>query len=847
MPYRMLARSLLIAALLAVLCLGFGAAGPRHAAAASAYPIQGDVNCSGAADATDSLQILVSVANSASNVAGCVDAAGADIEGPLQGDVTCDEAVDVTDGLDVLRGVALLETTNSYCLSDAGDVDCDNRIDGADALSIFRFAAGIAPASPAGAPGCSLTGATLVHPPTSEDLIAAALAGGNITYEESLLYRAYALYDLPGLPEEFRSATIDYHAALGLFTEVLQNESTLSPGLLEQLAPLRARPADPISIFNNPPGTVSVAAPAEWHSLLAGNGKARVWVQDGPGWDYDLSADAAEVTRVWTPLGSIFRYAIPDTPGAANVNPDSAIDIYFVNVGTVDLRKAGCTAVPRPPNCALTWAGAYTGYAAPFTARTSSSYVMVATGQSGPRLTYVLAHELMHAGQSAYDYNEPLWIKDATATWGGFRVLQELGVTRAELYGMAERFYTELNQPLTRDTGYLDETRYRRWLYFFFASMDAGDQIVTQMWQAAAAGGVQNEKAVDTAFSFDDHFPQFTVRNWNQDPVDPLYSDPSGDPDFPGNLKPPIPASRDKLLDGTTSVTLETALAPLAALYYRYTFGATVRNVDFYPLLNANPHAHIWALVKANGNWKKPEDWSTDGHSFCRDIPDENVSEVIIILSNSGMNDDLPGGPKLHIDVSETGCDGYVGWAQTTLHIKDDSQDMTYTTQQVPLRFKVLATGPGYVDYTLINPSGPVGWDAHGTIGDCTADGAASVTFPGIPFDPATLTPGGYLHVVGAGGGDWHGGLIEADDPSQTFTVTCPGDPPFVYQESFAPAADLWLIQSEPNTHDGDKTILKGHQVFVPPCPPPAPSCPPPTRTQTFDWELKPVGPVPPP
>jgi hypothetical protein len=34
-------------------------------------------------------------------------------------------------------------------------------------------------------------------PPTSDALIAAALETGDIDYETSLLYRAYALYDLP--------------------------------------------------------------------------------------------------------------------------------------------------------------------------------------------------------------------------------------------------------------------------------------------------------------------------------------------------------------------------------------------------------------------------------------------------------------------------------------------------------------------------------------------------------------------------------------------------------------------------------------------------------------------------
>ena len=153
MHKRMVARHLLIVTLLAVLCVGLGASQPN--------PV----------------------------------AAGDDTDGPLQGDVTCDGAVDPSDGLEVLRGIEGL--TESECLSSAGDVDCNLRIDVLDVLQIFRFSAGLSTGAPAGATSCSAIGATLVLPPSSEELIALALQAGDITYEQSLLYRAYGLFDHP--------------------------------------------------------------------------------------------------------------------------------------------------------------------------------------------------------------------------------------------------------------------------------------------------------------------------------------------------------------------------------------------------------------------------------------------------------------------------------------------------------------------------------------------------------------------------------------------------------------------------------------------------------------------------
>jgi hypothetical protein len=127
---------------------------------------------------------------------------------PLQGDVNCDTAVNSIDSLQILRSVAGL-STSAECLADAGDVNCDEAVNSVDSLRILRYVAGL---SNAAVDGCVPIGDSLQPPPTSEELIAAALEAGDITYEESLLYRAYALYDLPGLPEGFRSPIIDIHA-----------------------------------------------------------------------------------------------------------------------------------------------------------------------------------------------------------------------------------------------------------------------------------------------------------------------------------------------------------------------------------------------------------------------------------------------------------------------------------------------------------------------------------------------------------------------------------------------------------------------------------------------------------
>ena len=89
-------------------------------------------------------------------------------------------------------------------------------------------------------------------PPASEELIAAALKTGTITYEESLRQRAFAIYGDPRVDPRFRSPVVDWEAGQPLFAEIDQKEATLSKELLADLAPFRARPNDPISVFNRP-------------------------------------------------------------------------------------------------------------------------------------------------------------------------------------------------------------------------------------------------------------------------------------------------------------------------------------------------------------------------------------------------------------------------------------------------------------------------------------------------------------------------------------------------------------------------------------------------------------------
>ena len=134
------------------------------------------------------------------------------------------------------------------------------------AVTLFVFAAGViallwqfgiggAGIADSSAPGSVVEDATIDEPslpPTSEALIAEALAAGDISYEESLRARAHALFDDPRLEPAFRSPIVNWEAMGALLDQITEKESTLSQDLLDDLLPFRVRPNNPRSIFNRP-------------------------------------------------------------------------------------------------------------------------------------------------------------------------------------------------------------------------------------------------------------------------------------------------------------------------------------------------------------------------------------------------------------------------------------------------------------------------------------------------------------------------------------------------------------------------------------------------------------------
>ena len=177
------------------------------------------------------------------------------------------------------------------------------------------------------------------------------------------------------------------------------------------------------------------------------------------------------------------------------------------------------------PRLRTRFGGGRAGYAqrAPtFHGNASSGYLVVDSTAWGDSLLDTIAHELTHAAQFAYDKNETSWLMESTATWSAYRVLKEMDKWPLYAYNASKAFLQRdwLKERLTRE---IEQSAYESWPFFLFASMEKGDGIVTKIWETAAAEGQQGIEAVDANLPLDAYFDNFSVRNWNQDPVPDQY------------------------------------------------------------------------------------------------------------------------------------------------------------------------------------------------------------------------------------------------------------------------------------------------------------------------------------
>ncbi|MEP7360102.1 MAG: hypothetical protein ABI744_00850 [Chloroflexota bacterium] len=511
-------------------------------------------------------------------------------------------------------------------------------------------------------------------------MINADVAAGKIDPVTGLLYRAYGLFGLAGLPDEY--ATGVPRADDALFNEIVDMLPTLSTDDQAKLRPFIVRPTEPDSIFATQPtavvgellgraATQASVTCRDWANSGAADPRFKIWAcRDG-----DASAAEAAIASLSTLVGAIWGpmttpepngmgEPLPDGIGtnvSAEYGGDARIDFYALNLDQVVYREgdksipaaAAAAAIPSPP---------YT--TADGAARNSSSgFVLVNRNRLGDTtaMKQDLVHEFFHVLQHAHNRRAPTrgsdshWFSEASAVW-------------AEIYyvpansKVPHAWFPDWFQPSA--AGLEDpnpDHEYAAYIWPFFMQQEVVPSAVFKAWSAiesVASGDFAGvTTAISSSLSFDTSFRDFAVRNLNM--TDILHSAGlKAYPDLDGNFYADVPPGLITPGDIKTSpayTSPEQALAPLAATYFHLIPAGDAHEVTFdLTTLAQHGTADGDVLLLISNKWEH-RPIQAGVLKLCRDEPADAFDDSYLVLSNHGrLASDLVTG-QFEV-TAKTGC-----------------------------------------------------------------------------------------------------------------------------------------------------------------------------------------------
>jgi hypothetical protein len=524
------------------------------------------------------------------------------------------------------------------------------------------LASGSPPATlPTSTPGVGETSQPVLAGPSRSSLINQAVADGTLDPVTGLLYRAYGLFGLPGLPDEFAAGVP--RADDGLFAEMVEMMPTLSAADQAKLRPFVVRPTDPDSIFAAAPAAIAgigpiAQAPAtgatcrDWAESGAADPRFKIWACR----DRDTAAAAADIATIAAILGQIWGPMTEDEPAGmgpplpdgygTNISPeyggDARIDFYALDLGQI-LYRDGNNTIPITAAAAASPSPPYTtADGAP--RNSSSGFVLVNRGRIGEPVAMKqdLVHEFFHVLQHAHNRRGPTkgddshWFSEASAVWAEtYYVPSNSKVPHAWFPDFFQPSGAGLEDP---DADHENAA----YIWPFFMQQEKGASAVFQAWTAiepVSTGDFPGvTEAISSQLSFDTAFRDFAVRNLNLNDV--LQS--AGlkrYKDLDGNFyddKPPATIGTGGLSTKAAYTSPEQSLKPLAAAYFLLTPDADAHEVTFdLTTLSSRQTLDGDVLLHINQKWER-RPIENGVLRLCRDEPADAFDQAYLILSNHG-------------------------------------------------------------------------------------------------------------------------------------------------------------------------------------------------------------------
>lgn len=497
-------------------------------------------------------------------------------------------------------------------------------------------------------------------PPTSEQLIEAALARGEIDKETALIYEVFALFSDARLPERYQGDDSQVEDS-DILQDIVERFDSLSVQAQALLRPFLLRPPTSGSWLEPAAGLASSPAAAPqvaWGVVNTLNGKVKVWYQHRYAGDASKADDIALALDaiIWPDLIDDLRMKAPlsdqDYPDNGG---DRRLDIYLVHISNRGVTHpiSGCEQTP--------------------------AYILVNSERPIGDATHegivqTVVHELMHASQFAYPVQKACseydWLAEATSKWAEDYVYPLVNSEQPYL----PPFLQSPELSLEDDT---DIRRpYGAYLWPFYLTHRHANELIPAIWaQTAHADSLE---AIDRSVpgGFELQWPEFARLNWNGPPVTDYQTWDKLTRRVQGRAVQVIHVALPGGGDKRQELDLDEGVEHLAAAYFHLKFpDPNVRTVAFYngytfdlteqqvqiedvgpvgatlvaaPLPEAaRQNAHLWALIKTRGHDWQVADWTDEGIvRFCRDAPDEAIEELVLVFSNSQYQDRTAGGRK---------------------------------------------------------------------------------------------------------------------------------------------------------------------------------------------------------
>lgn len=705
----------------------------------------------------------------------------------IAGDLDCNGSVAAADVAAGMRSLAGLGGAD--CVFETGDVNCSGSVDIADMTALLRHLSALPVDAPA---GCPAIGTPVAAGPTSTELIEAAFARGEITRGQALLYHLYADLARDQLPPQFRGSGSGGHLESAIFDQVAAAWSGLSQAEKDALRPFMLPPAEPGS-WVDAEGVGFSAAAIAWDSV--GSARVRVW------WQTRRPEDAARAAAILAEVDGYIWPEIVDYMGEAHApfadtgyptwGGDGRYDIYLVH-------NAPDQPGERP---VLGWVAGHADAQGNYACKLHPTYMVInSRAPLGPELFSTVAHEFMHSVQWTYDIgncNDYGWMKESTSTWVESWLYPQVNSE----HGFAQAYLTKLPEQPLEHWQYKAPRQYGAYLFWYYLQHQEGMfSAVSDAWaESSAADSLQ---AVQAALAgrggIRELWAKSALYNWNRPPYDQFF-----DRD---DLFAAAEYNTTDVSVTNTPVTysIPTDLGHMQQNHFHYAIGEGVKTLTFLnPFAGAEEeYAKVQALVSINGVWKPAAlDWTDkDRVSFCREKPEEDVDELVIILSNSNYTDRTHkfAVGNAELVASPLGCKGLTGTVNTEIYY----YGTTFTITATGLRFAPDEEEPiveGFYDLVEI---GSVTWEVSGVWpGDCTPSGTRSFGQPGTPdgasgyvaIDQETLT-----YDIWGGGGDG----------DEMFTITCDEGS---FQLPWPSVPWIWnAAEGTPLRVEGGQLVLEG-------------------------------------